>query len=78
MTRHEPAGLPKAAVAETITGSAEPPGDVRVYGGRRPLTGGALGPRIPLSVHIGGLATVLSPLGLPLPLTLATKSLRPS
>src|SRR5215510_14244824 len=43
MTRHEPAGLPKAAVAETITGSSEPPGDVRLYGGLRPLTCGALG-----------------------------------
>src|SRR4029434_1943907 len=26
LTRHEPAGLPKAAVADTITGSSEPPG----------------------------------------------------
>jgi|SoiMetStandDraft_2_1073263.scaffolds.fasta_scaffold32741_3 hypothetical protein len=58
--------------------SQSPQGDVRVYGGLRPLTGGALGPRIPLSVHIGSLATVLSPLGLPLPLTLAAESLRPS
>ena len=50
MTRHEPAGLPKAAVAETITGSSEPPGDVRLYGGLRPLTCGALVPRLPLAV----------------------------
>jgi hypothetical protein len=50
MTRHEPAELPKAAVADTITGSSEPPGDVRLYGGLRPLTCGALVPRLPLAV----------------------------
>src|SRR5262245_20176971 len=50
ITRHEPAGLPKAAVADTITGSSEPPGDVRLYGGLRPLTCGALVPRLPHAV----------------------------
>ena len=52
MTRHEPAGLPKAAVADTITGSSEPPGDVRLYGGLRPLTCGALVPRLPSSLCV--------------------------
>jgi hypothetical protein len=37
MTRHEPVGLPKAAVADTITGSSAPPGR------RASLGGGALG-----------------------------------
>lgn len=50
MTRHEPAGLPKAAVAETIMGSSEPPGDVRLYEGLKPLTCGALVLHLPHAV----------------------------
>jgi len=52
-------------------------GDVRVYEGLRPLTGGALVPLLPLSVHIWGLDTVLSPLRRPLPPAGAAASLRP-
>ena len=78
MTRHEPAGLFKAAVAETITGSSEPPGDVRLYEGLRPLTHGAL-VRVSLTRWgSGGLDPVCSPLRLLLPLTVAAESLHPS
>src|SRR5262245_25312734 len=58
--------------------SQSPQGDVRVYEGRRPLTGGALGPRLPLSSNRGGLASVLSPLCRPRSLTWAAESLHPS
>jgi hypothetical protein len=53
-------------------------------GGRACLRGSeapdmeALVPRIPVSVHIGGLSTVLSPLRLPLPPTVAAEPLRTS
>jgi hypothetical protein len=73
-----PQGFPRLPQQIPSRVTQSPQGDVRVYGGLRPLPGGALGPRIPLSVHIGGLATVRSPLRLPLPLTLAAESLRPS
>jgi hypothetical protein len=46
MTRHEPAGLSKAAIAETITGSSEPSGGRACLRGLRPLTCGALVPRL--------------------------------
>jgi len=60
MTRHEPAGLPKAAVAETITGSAELPGGrASLWGSKAPnmwspdpaspSRGGASGALIPFS-----------------------------
>jgi len=53
-------------------------GDVRVSRGLRPLTCGALVSLLPVSGHIGGLETVLSPLHLPLPPTLAAESLHAS
>jgi hypothetical protein len=60
MTRHEPAGLPKAAVADTITGSSEPPGgraslwgseapNLWSPGPASPSRGGASGALIPFS-----------------------------
>jgi hypothetical protein len=53
-------------------------GDVRLYSGLSPLTCGVLAPLLPVSVHIGGLETVLAPLHLPLPPTSAAESLRTS
>ncbi len=67
MTRHEAAGLPKAAAADTVTGRSEPTGGRACLQGSKAPDRGALGPPISLSVHSGGLAPVLSPLRLPLP-----------
>ena len=77
-TRHEPSVASQVAAVDSITAPPEPSGDVRVRGGLRSLTGGACVPLLPVVGHIGGLATVLSPLRLPLPPTLAAESLRPS
>jgi hypothetical protein len=46
--------------------------------GLRPLTCGAVAPLLPVSVHLGGLETVLAHLHLLLPPTLAAESLRTS
>ena len=72
-----PAGASQAAATDTITGFARPKGDGRVYGGMRPLTGGAGVPLLSVSGPIGGLETLLSSLRLPLPPALAAESLRP-
>jgi len=71
-------GLPRCRSRYRHGSLQSPRGDVRVYGGLRPLTCGALVPFLPVSVHIGGLSTVLSPLRLPLPPILAAESLRTS
>ena len=72
-----PQGFPRVPPQRPSRVAQSPQGDVRVYGGLRPLIDGALDPHIPLSVHMEGLAPGLSPLGIPLPLTSAAESLRP-
>jgi len=53
-------------------------GDVRLESGLSPLTCGVLAPLLPVAVHIGGLETVLAPLHLPRPPTLAAEARRTS
>jgi hypothetical protein len=73
-----PRGFPRLPWQIPSRVPQSPQGDVRVYGELWPRLCGALALRIPLAVHIGGLDPELSPLRLPLPLTLPAESLRPS
>ena len=77
-TRHEPSGASQIATTATVTAPSRALGGRACLRGGRPLTWGTRVPLRPVSVHLGGLYTVLAPLRLPLPPTLAAELLRTS